>query len=1363
MKRIFSLILTGILISMNIPQVYAENISDIRLQFEDRQITVTAKTERAESSYAIMIVKDGGNAANPEDVFDLTEAISDSEKNISCSLTMPDKRKGENTDGKYVVRIKGKNSSIEEYPFYYVTEDGKAEAKALLLNAGSETELLTYLDSNSEYRNAYISSGLVFEDYDSFTDEEKAETCKIFKNSMTSDKLAEQFNESVIITEINNANDVGSVLEKTNNKFEGILYKDSSTEVKNFLAEQIKKNRKYDTTKSFDDIYNVMNVLYLCNHASYNNIGTTISKYAGLIGIENESAYKSYNSLSGSKKQKASETIVLKLAGNASSVNELLSAISAGVSAAASSKDNDSSVVGGSGNNTGNKSVVHETKPITQNDTETDTKTDSDGFNDLSGFPWAEKAINSLFKKQIVSGVGDGMYDPYGMVTREAFVKMVVLAKGKYNESLISDYDDVERGAWYESYIASAKNAGLVNGISDTTFGVGSEIRRQDAAVIIARSMDNIGTESDYRFNDDGEISNYAKSAVYGLYEAGIINGMDNGLFEPKGNLTRAQAAVMIYNMLNYNPDTKGVDDTPNTTVSKYAGKLNMLKAFGFLKGIDEDKFDDEQAISAQKFVCAVAEMVTKNEMSDSEAAEYAVSSGLIDKDFDMTGKITGEEAAAVLINAMGYHKLYPEKSALEIAMSIGLFSGVTENSNANLKMGNAIVMLCNALEIPLPVMDGTNEFKVDTNSTIMSVYHDWYEVKGVVKQNENTSLSSSQASAKGTVLINNDAYEVGNTNAAVLLGRNIKGWAYIPPYGNDEHKLIYVEEYKNNIEEIKADYIDSISESSKEIRYFESKESEKVNKVSLSPIVKVIYNGKYKQDFSYNDLNIKSGRLVCIDNDNDGKADVILIEEYTFIVANGISYTNEAIYNVYSTPEKFDVNESNSDLTVYLNGEKIEYTALPEMSVLAIMAGGGASDRIVRIEATDKTISGKVTSIKNTDNKIFVDGVSYNLSECYLAAKKANDNKCTEIKTGNTYKFYLDVFGDIAYAEEDQTGEYQYAYAKNLYKSNAGDEYFMRYLTMDGEWKTSQLANKVRYNKTNSYADGALYNLMGTNDTFDKQLLQIKYNSAGEISAVNTAVERADYVDSSFNKRDCTGTWGVNNFSFSSKIFTADSTKVVRIPENSAAGEDEYGITSRSMFSVDNGYTFTAYDVDNFNTAKVIVIKQAESISSSALPFVVSEIATQVIDDDIVQCLTGIIGENAEYTVTGAKENTFDGVNVGDVIQLSVGANGRVKQYNPLFSVSRYGEKISPSEVNVIASQVAGEVMDVDRTNGRIKLDTGVSGGLVLLKGDSKIAMYDAELDTVKEISLSDVEKGDYLYARLEWSKVRMLYVIRK
>ena len=1358
MKKIFSLILTGAIISMNIPQVYAENISDIRLQFEDRQITVTAKTERAESSYAVMILKDGGSAANPEDVFGLAEATSSSDKTISCSLKMPDKRGGENTDGKYVVRIKGKDSSIEDYPFYYVTEDGKTKAKELLLNAQSESELLTYLDSNSEYRNAYISSGFVFDDYDSLTDTEKTEVCRIFKNSMTSDKIAEQFNESVIIAEINNSDDINGALEKTNIKFEETLYKDSASEVKRFVAEQIKNNRKYDNTKDFENTYNVMNVLYLCNHASYSNIDTVISKYAGMLGIENESAYKSYNALSGSKKQTANETIVLRLSGKAASVKDLLSAVSAGVSAAASDKDNNGSSSGGSGGSgksTGSKNVVRETQPITK----TETKTDDESFNDLSGFPWAEKAINSLLKKQIVSGVGDGMYDPYGMVTREAFVKMVVLAKGKYNASLTSDYTDVERGAWYESYIASAKKEELVNGIDDTVFGVGSEIKRQDAAVIIARSTDNIGADSDYKFNDDSEIADYAKSAVYSLYEAGIISGMDNGMFEPNGNLTRAQAAVLIYNMLNYNPDTKRVDDSPVAAVSKYADKVNMLKAFGFLKGIDNDKFDDEQAISAQKFVSAVAAMVTKGEMSDSEAAAYAVSAELVDSDFDMTGKISGEAAAAVLVNAMGYHKFYPEKSAYEIALSIGLFNGITEDSSANLKMGNAVVMLCNAIEIPLPVMDGTKELRIDQDSTIMSVYHDWYEVKGIVKQNENTSLISSQTAAKGTVLINNDTYETGITNAAVLLGRNIKGWAYIPSNGNDENKLIYVEEYRNSISEIKAENIDSISESAREIRYFESKSADKSKKVSVSPIVKVIYNGKYKQDFSYKDLNIKSGRLVCIDNDNDGKADVILIEEYTFIVADGISYTNEAIYNAYSEPEKFEVDD---EAEVYLNGEKTKYTALPEMSVLAIMSGGDTTDKIVRIEASDKTVSGKVTSINSTDNEVFIDGEAYNLSECYLAAKKANDSKCIEIKTGNTYKFYLDVFGEIAYAEEGETGEYQYVYARNMYESDADDEYFMRYLSMDGEWKTAKIAKKVRYNRTKSYSDSALYNLMGKG-TFNKQLLQVKYNSNGEITAANTAVERANYVDSSFNKRDCTGTWGVNNFSFSSKIFTFANTKVVRIPENDEAGEDEYGITSRSMFSVDNGYTFTAYDVDNFNTAKVIVIKQAEKVSESSLPFVVSKITTQAVDNDAVQCLTGIIGENAEYTVTGAEENTFAGVSVGDVIQLSVGTNGKVKKYNPLFSISRYGEKISPAEVNVLASQVAGDVMDVDRINGKVKLDTGISGGLVLLKGDSKIALYDADSNTVKEISLSDVEKGDYLYARLEWSKVRMLYVIRK
>lgn len=52
-------------------------------------------------------------------------------------------------------------------------------------------------------------------------------------------------------------------------------------------------------------------------------------------------------------------------------------------------------------------------------------------------------------------------------------------------------------------------------------------------------------------FADSGSIADYAKEAVDTLQRAGIINGMTDTTFAPNGNATRAQAAKILYAFLN--------------------------------------------------------------------------------------------------------------------------------------------------------------------------------------------------------------------------------------------------------------------------------------------------------------------------------------------------------------------------------------------------------------------------------------------------------------------------------------------------------------------------------------------------------------------------------------------------------------------------------------------------------------------------------------------------------------------------------------------------------------------------------------------------------------------------------------------
>ena len=175
-------------------------------------------------------------------------------------------------------------------------------------------------------------------------------------------------------------------------------------------------------------------------------------------------------------------------------------------------------------------------------------------FDDIANAAWAETAITELYKKGIVNGVADKKFDPNSPVTREQFVKMLMIAfniteNGEGNAEF-SDVDYLRD--WFASYVKLAATNGIVTGKGDGTFGVGEAITRQDAATLIYRLVtvaegEEIATAN---FADASRISDYAKEAVNYLCAKNVINGVGNGNFEPTTICSRAQAAKIIYQVL---------------------------------------------------------------------------------------------------------------------------------------------------------------------------------------------------------------------------------------------------------------------------------------------------------------------------------------------------------------------------------------------------------------------------------------------------------------------------------------------------------------------------------------------------------------------------------------------------------------------------------------------------------------------------------------------------------------------------------------------------------------------------------------------------------------------------------------------
>ncbi len=173
-------------------------------------------------------------------------------------------------------------------------------------------------------------------------------------------------------------------------------------------------------------------------------------------------------------------------------------------------------------------------------------------FNDIESVEWAKESIEYLADKEILSGVGDGRFEPNRYMTREELIKMLDNAFGYSKDAAECDFADADKDAWYYAAVAGAVNKGIINGYEDNTFGIGEYITRQDTAVILLRAagIDSFTKNEAVEFTDNEDISDYAKEAVEFLSGSGIISGMGNGTFAPKGNLTRAQAAKLFYGLL---------------------------------------------------------------------------------------------------------------------------------------------------------------------------------------------------------------------------------------------------------------------------------------------------------------------------------------------------------------------------------------------------------------------------------------------------------------------------------------------------------------------------------------------------------------------------------------------------------------------------------------------------------------------------------------------------------------------------------------------------------------------------------------------------------------------------------------------
>ena len=107
-------------------------------------------------------------------------------------------------------------------------------------------------------------------------------------------------------------------------------------------------------------------------------------------------------------------------------------------------------------------------------------------FTDVAVDRWSYTYIKQMYDAGVVSGMTPTTFEPAGDVTRAQFVTMLAgLAKADVSKYPATSFRDVPEGAWYAPYVNWALANGIVSGTSATTFSPDAKITRQDMAVML--------------------------------------------------------------------------------------------------------------------------------------------------------------------------------------------------------------------------------------------------------------------------------------------------------------------------------------------------------------------------------------------------------------------------------------------------------------------------------------------------------------------------------------------------------------------------------------------------------------------------------------------------------------------------------------------------------------------------------------------------------------------------------------------------------------------------------------------------------------------------------------------------------------
>ncbi len=168
---------------------------------------------------------------------------------------------------------------------------------------------------------------------------------------------------------------------------------------------------------------------------------------------------------------------------------------------------------------------------------------------------WAKEAIEYCLSKGYFKDiVKDQKFEPEKQITRGEFITVLARFAGAKESNAKTSFTDIDKNMYYAPFVAWAKENNITAGTGNGKFSPDKPISRAEMTTMLYRFLKSIkidlkSLDKNIDFKDKDKIPSWAKDAIKEMVDFGILNGNDDGTFNPMGKFKRCQMAQITYNL----------------------------------------------------------------------------------------------------------------------------------------------------------------------------------------------------------------------------------------------------------------------------------------------------------------------------------------------------------------------------------------------------------------------------------------------------------------------------------------------------------------------------------------------------------------------------------------------------------------------------------------------------------------------------------------------------------------------------------------------------------------------------------------------------------------------------------------------